>query len=235
VKALAVIPARGGSRGIPKKNMAPLAGKPLIAWTIEAAVQARRVGEVVVSSDDADILRYARRRGVIALERPAELATDSARSEPVLMHAIEATGTRAGEVVLLQPTSPLRDSTDVDDALAMLDGTDLDAVISVLAPDKNPFKAFYADPDTGFLRPVATLPNAPFLPRQALPEAFFPNGAIYAVRTRVFRDLATFLPPRTAAHRMPAERSIDIDDLSDLRKAESLLAPRPTTQLKVMP
>jgi CMP-N-acetylneuraminic acid synthetase len=213
--------------------MALLAGKPLIAWTIEAALDANRVGSVVVSSDDRDILEFARTSGAIALMRPAELASDVARSEPVLQHVLEATGTTAKELVLLQPTSPLRDGQHIDEALALLDESGADAVISVVDPDKNPFKAFYADAETGFLKPVAALENAPFRPRQTLPDAVFPNGAIYAVRTAVFRRLQSFLPPRTAAYRMSAERSIDIDEVSDLRRAEAVLGFRP--QLKVMP
>jgi N-acylneuraminate cytidylyltransferase len=213
--------------------MALLAGKPLLAWTIEAATKARRVAEVVVSSDDGEILRYARSCGAIAIERPAELATDAARSEPVLEHVLAATGSTAPLAVLLQPTSPLRDADDVDAALALLDDPSTDAAIGVIEPEKNPFKAFYADPQTGFLRPVAALEGAPFLARQALPAAWFPNGAIYVVRTGTFRALRTFLPPRTAAYRMPPERSIDIDVVSDLRRAEAALGSRP--QLKVMP
>ena len=230
MKALAVIPARGGSRGIAQKNLAPLVGRPLIEWTIDAGLEAQRVQRVVVSSDDPNILKVASRCGAEVLRRPSELAADQSRSEPVLAHALEALSDGAPLAVFLQPTSPLRTSEDIDGALALLEDDHVQAVISVSEPTRSPFKAFYADAE-GFLRPVARDADAPFRPRQTLPQAWFPNGAIYAVRTEEFRRAQTFLPPRTVPFAMPRERSLDVDTPSDLEQVERLWSHRMTTAL----
>ncbi len=218
MRALAIIPARGGSRGLKRKNLVTLGDRPLLAWTVDAGLAARRVHRVVVTSEDPQILAEARRAGAEALRRPAALATDAARTEPVLRHALAALMDPAEVVVLLQPTSPLRNAADIDEALALFEEPGTDGVISVVEPGKSPFKAFYHDP-SGFLRPVAADPEAPFRPRQALPAAFFPNGAIYAVRVAQFISTGSLLPPHTRPFLMPSSRSLDIDSAEDLAEA----------------
>ena len=221
MRVVAVIPARGGSIGIPKKNLALLAGRPLIEWTIDAGLGAARVDRVLVTSDDPQILAVASSCGAEILRRPTGLSTRTARSEPVLTHALEETGMDTDVAVLLQPTSPLRSAVDVDGALSLFDRGDIEAVISVSEPEKSPFKTLYSDSD-GFLRAVACDPEAPFRPRQTLPAAWVPNGAIYAVRTQSFLDLQTFLPPRTVPFAMPRERSLDVDTPADLAQVERI-------------
>lgn len=223
-RVLAIVPARGGSRGIPKKNLALVAGRSLLDRAVAAGLDARRVRRVVVSSDDDEILAAARRAGAEAIRRPPLLATDHARSEPVVAHAIEAVAPFVPDVVcLLQPTSPLRDADDVDEALRLLEGDpSLDAVLSVFEPRHSPYKAFRLD-DGGCLAGVVD-DDAPFRPRQELPLTFHPNGAVYAIRTEVFLRSGRLLGPRTAPYVMPRERSIDVDTPEDLARAEAYLA-----------
>ena len=231
---LAIIPARAGSKGLPGKHLRPLKHKALIAWTIEAARSAKSIDGVLVSSDDPEILAVSRRLGAHVLDRPADLATDLAPSEAVLLHALKAMpetlqrALRSGRktmpdiTVLLQPTSPLRDAEDIDAALSLLQDPDVGAVISVCEPRHSPFKCFKQD-ETGCLRGI--LDNlAPFQPRQALPRAWMPNGAIYAVRTPLFLESGRLLAERTLPYAMSAERSVDIDVEADFLQAEQWLA-----------
>lgn len=233
MSVLAVIPARGGSRGVPRKNLALVAGRPLLAWTVDAALHANRVDRVVVSSDDEEVLCTASNLGAEALLRPEELATDHARSESVVSHALDVVVDAVDVVVLLQPTSPLRTSDHIDDALTnMMAG--VDAVISVVEPTKSPFKAFYQS-DAGYLVPVAADPEAPFVPRQTLPASFFPNGAIYAVRAEAFRRHSSFLPPATVPFLMDEVASLDVDTTVDLEIAGQILAGHKPAEARIAP
>jgi CMP-N,N'-diacetyllegionaminic acid synthase len=218
--AIAIIPARGGSKGLPGKHLLDLGGKPLIAWTIEAALNAASVERVVVTSDDKPILDLANEMGAEVLHRPAHLATDEVRSEPVILHALEASKATQELTVLLQPTSPLRHSSHVDEALALLTD-DVDGIISVTSLEHSPWKCFYVD-ESGCLRGVVS-DEAPFLPRQSLPEAYRPNGAIYAVRTRAFVENGALVGGRTLPYFMPPRLSVDIDRPDDLVRAEEVL------------
>ena len=219
---LAVILARGGSKGLPGKNLLPLAGRPLLVWSVDAGLQAERVDRVVVSSDDAAILDAARRAGAEALLRPTELAQDDTTSEASLVHAWEAAGRGEDIIVLLQPTSPLRTAEDVDAALVALEDPDVDSVISVIEPEQTPWKCFYTGED-GYLHGVVD-DETPFRPRQELPRAYAPNGAIYAVRAKLFETTGRLFQPRTVPYLMPAERSLDVDTADDLVRAQTMLA-----------
>lgn len=229
MKALAIIPARGGSKSIPKKNLAILAGKSLLAHAIDAARAATSVESVLVTSDDREILEAAARLGAEPLTRPLELATDLAPTEPAITHALEAVLAKGRSVpealVVLQTTSPLRTAEDIDGALALLDAPGIDAAVSVFEPPHSPFKAFYERTD-GTLAGVVN-DEAPFRPRQSLPRAWMPNGAIYAVRTEFFRAYGRLFAPSTRPYPMPHDRSIDIDSYADLACAEAWLAEHP--------
>ena len=218
--AIAIIPARGGSKGLPGKHLLDLGGKPLIAWTIEAALSATSVERVLVTSDDSLILNLAREMGAEVIHRPAHLATDTARSEPTLLHALQASKATQQVTVLLQPTSPLRHGKHVDDALALLTD-EVDGIISVTTLEHSPWKCFYVD-ESGCLRGIVS-DEAPFLPRQSLPEAYRPNGAIYAVRTRPFMENGALVGGRTLPYFMPPHLSVDIDRADDLAHAEEVL------------
>jgi len=221
-----VVPARGGSKGIPRKNVAELAGKPLLVYTLEAARGARRVSETVVSSDDDAILAVARANGATALVRPPVLALDHAPCEPVLADALAQltrVGRRYDVVVLLQPTSPLRDAADVDAALEHFFAAGATSLISVYEPAHSPCKAFRVD-ERGLLRGLVD-DAAPFKNRQELPTCFYPNGAIYVTAVERFLATGTLFSERTVPFVMSRDKSVDIDTPQDLAAAAALLAP----------
>ncbi|MGB0679689.1 MAG: cytidylyltransferase domain-containing protein [Polyangiales bacterium] len=224
MSCIAIIPARGGSKGLPGKNLRHLGGKPLVVWSIEAAQASHLVTTTLLSSDDAATLEVAARHGVTPLKRPAALATAEASSEAVMMHALDACPPADADalVLLLQPTSPLRDAQDIDRALTLLLETQADAVISVCEPAHSPYKCFYVR-DDGCLAGVVD-DDTPFLPRQKLPRALRPNGAIYACSVTHFQCTGRLFGARTIPYLMPACRSIDIDVEADLRQAEAWLA-----------
>lgn len=221
-KVLAVIPARGGSKGLPGKNIRPLAGKPLIAWTIEAARGARWVDRVIVSSDDEAILAVARAWGAdTPFVRPAELAADDTPGIAVVFHALDALP-GYDWVVLLQPTSPLRTAADIDRAIERCWADDAPACVSVTEAPCTPGWLFHLDDNhrlRGYL-PEAQRPKR----RQDSPELFTLNGAVYVARSAWFRQTGGFLTEETRAWPMPPERSVDIDTLLDFRLAELLLS-----------
>jgi N-acylneuraminate cytidylyltransferase len=222
---LAVIPARGGSKGIPRKNITPLAGRPLIAWTIDAARQSRHVDRAIVSSDDEAIIAVARDCGCEApFVRPRELALDTTPGiEPVLHALAEVPGYDI--VVLLQPTSPLRDAADIDGCVEQLARSDAPAVVSVREAVDHPYWTYRVSPRGG-LEPFVTHDPAVASRRQDLPQAFIVNGAVYAARVDALKASRSFLVPGTLPWMMPAERSIDIDSAQDLVAAEAALKRR---------
>lgn len=221
---LAVIPARGGSRGVPRKNVRPLAGRPLIVHTVEHALAARTVDAVVVSTDDAEIAAIACGAGATVIRRPPELAGDRTPTLPVLLHALEELrGIPPPDVVVtLQPTSPLRRPTHVDEAVALLDD-EFDAVVGVCEPDHSPFKMFTLDGET--LRDL--IPGrGRGVPRQQLPAVYRENGAVYVSWRRTLLEKASIWGDRARAYRMDAESSIDIDTEMDFRIAEMIIHER---------
>ncbi|MBN2562021.1 MAG: acylneuraminate cytidylyltransferase family protein [Phycisphaerae bacterium] len=226
---LAIITARGGSKGIRRKNMASVGGKPLVAWTIEAALKSRSVSRVVVSTDDADIAAVAKRIGADApFRRPKRLARDRSAHVPVVVHAVrwvEAQEKRRYDyVLLLQPTSPLRTAGDIDSAIRIAGRHDADAVVSVCASPVHPNRIRLLTP-SGRLRSVVDAPKR-YTPRQAETPAMMINGAIYLVKRSVLFHKGSLCPDGAYAYIMPAERSVDIDTLQDLRAAERLIEKR---------
>lgn len=218
---LGLIPARGGSKGLPGKNITPVAGRPLIAWTIDCALASRYLDRLVTSTDDEDIRLCARRYGSEApFERPAELATDEANVIETALHALTALDAEFDLLVLLQPTSPLRRPADIDGCLERLVTSDADACASVVQPDKSPYWCLRENSD-GTLAPL--FPDIAAKRRQALPNTWVPNGAVYAVRTAALRQQRCFLTSKAVGYPMPRERSIDIDDPLDLHLASCLL------------
>jgi N-acylneuraminate cytidylyltransferase len=212
-KVLALIPARGGSKGLPGKNLLPVNGRPLLAFSVDAAVGSRFVDRVVLSSDDEAIIAAARAAGCEApFRRPAALATDTATTIDVVLHALdELPGYDV--VVLLQPTSPQRNAADVDVACERFGATGAPACVSVSEVAPSPYWMYWLG-DDGTLRPV--IESAPTLTRrQDLPPVYALNGAIYIADVRWLRRTRTFLTPETVAYVMPASRSIDIDTVDD--------------------
>lgn len=222
LRALAVIPARGGSKGVPRKNVRAVGGKPLIAWTIEAAQGSKYLDRVVLSSEDDEIMRVAAAHGCeVPFRRPAALAEDDTPGiEPVFDALARLPGYDL--VVLLQPTSPMRSSADIDRALELCVEREAPSCVSVAPAAQSPYWMFTMDETR--LRPLmgAALPER----RQQLPAAYSLNGAVYVARIDWLQASRTFVAEGTVAHVMPPERSIDIDDEIDMRLASLLLAER---------
>ena len=224
-KILAIIPARGGSKGIPKKNIVLVGGKPLIAWTIEAAKKSKYINRIVVSSDSDEILSVAAKYGAEPIKRPAELATDTAPPEPLVHHALKYLKDEqkyAPDVlVYLQATSPLRDYKDIDSAFDIFLRSKATSAISAYELDKKYLKTFISSKN-GFLKGVANN-EFPFMNRQLLPNIYMPNGAIYIIMTKAFKKLGRLLSDKTLPYIMSLEKSIDIDNPEDLKKLRLIL------------
>lgn len=223
---VAIICARGGSKGFPRKNLARLGGRPLIAWTIEAARGATHVDRVVVSTDDEEIAVAARGHGAdVPFQRPAELATDATPGTASLLHAVqwlEQHQAYAPELVAyLQPTSPFRTSDDIDAAIDQLHAMKADAIVSVSPAEKHPYWMKRVD-EQGWMHDFIQV-QEPIERRQDLPPVYVLNGALYIVRRDVLLDTGSFYTERTAAYVMPPERSIDIDTAADFQRAAALV------------
>lgn len=223
-KILGLIPARGGSKGLPRKNVLPVAGKPLIAWTIDAAKQSRHLDRLVLSSDDEEIMATARRFGCdVPFRRPNSLADDAATTIDVAKHALQALP-GYDILVVLQPTSPLRSSNDIDAAVERLITTQADSCVTVNEPDKSPYWS-YSVSNNGLIEPLIDAQLA-LKRRQELPPAYVINGAVYAAKTAWLMRQNGFVGSNTVASVMPAGRSLDVDTLQDLRVSEILLSER---------
>jgi CMP-N-acetylneuraminic acid synthetase len=222
-RCVGVICARGGSKGLPGKNIRSLCGRPMIAWSIEAARESQFLDRVLVSTDDIEIAEAARAAGepVPAL-RPAHLAGDDANIVDAVLHAIDTEAPQADYAVLLQATSPLRRAEDIDACIRLCIGKGVPAAASVTEAGKNPYWMFHLNPD-GTVRLVIERDEVGFL-RQALPQAWVANGAIYVAQVEWLRRERTFWRQgMTLAYPMPAERSVDVDTLLDFRWAEFLM------------
>ena len=213
-KILGLIPARGGSKGFPDKNIANLNGKPLIGYTIEASLNSQYITHTVVSSDSSRILDVAAQSGATTLIRPAEYASDTASSDSVVSHALDALSTLFDVVVLLQPTSPLRTSVMIDQAIHQFLNSDATALISVCEVDNKLYKAFSMD-EYGYLTGVSNN-EFPFMRRQDLPPAYMSNGAIYIVDVKEFLDNPGFYTSKTLSYIMDSNSSLDVDSEEDL-------------------
>jgi N-acylneuraminate cytidylyltransferase len=214
-RVLALIVARGGSKGLPRKNILSAGGKPLIAWTISAALDSKFISDVVLSSDDDEIIETARKWGCnIPFRRPPELATDDTPSIEVVLHALDNLK-GYDYLILLQPTSPLRTSDDIDAAFALLQSKDAPSCVSVCEVVQSPYW-MYRLGDDGVLERIIPLPRD-FTRRQDLPLAHLLNGAIYIARIDWLRETKNFLADGCIGYSMPPERSIDIDNAEDFQ------------------
>jgi CMP-N-acetylneuraminic acid synthetase len=230
-KILAVIPARGGSKDVPRKNIRLVAGKPLIAYTIEAALAVRhRLHRLIVSTDDAEITEVARRYGAdVPFMRPAELAGDKAPMIPVLQHAVHAVeaadNLRIDWVLLLQPTAPFRTPEDIEAALDLAARGGCDSVISVV-------QVFAVHPilmkriENYRLVPFCTEEKEGTRRQDYQPPAYMRNGAIYLTRRDVLMEQNSIWGQVIRPYIMPEERSVSIDSELDLKLAELMLAER---------
>ena len=223
---LAIIPARGGSKGVPRKNIRNLGGLPLIAWTIAAAKGAACIGRIIVSTDDHEIAAVARKYGAeVPVMRPGELAQDDTGDLPVCQHILEhlrAEGHAPDIVAWLRPTAPLRLPADIDGAVRTLLETGADSVRSVSASKAHPY--WMKTMEAGHLRSFVPDKNDSTHPnRQSLPEVFALNGAVDIVRAEFVLNRNTMWGDRVGAYIMPSQHSVDIDTLEDFAIAEALL------------
>jgi CMP-N,N'-diacetyllegionaminic acid synthase len=227
-RCVAIIPARGGSKGLPGKNILLLVDKPLIAHTIEAARAAHSIQRIVVSTESVEIAQIARQYGAeVPFLRPPELARDETPTLPVLQHVLTqlkaAEGREPEIIVLLQPTSPLRRAEHIDGAVTMLEQTQADSVVSLCAAEHHP--AWMKRIERGRVLPF--LENAPeYTRRQDLTPVYRLNGAIYVTRRRVLLEENRILGRDTRALVMDAESSVDIDTPLDLKLAALIIQER---------
>lgn len=219
----AIIPARGGSKGIPRKNLLELGGDTLLERTIKFARAAPSVDRVIVSTDDPEMYDISKRYDVAAPAlRPAEHAGDAARTEAAVDHLIDQAGISDGWLLLLQVTSPLRMLKDLGALVALLEATpDADAAVSLCK---------YAGPHPAKMLTVEEGRIAPFMerkytgPRQALPDVYVLNGAFYLVALNAYQRESTFLPEHTVPFVMPEERSANIDTPTDWQVLQAMIA-----------
>ena len=230
-RILAVITARGGSKGLPGKNIRPLLGKPLIAWSIEQAMNAKYIDKIVVSTESPRIASIARRYGADApFLRPKRLATDAAKSVDVIFHAVEYFEKKQeifDYLVLLEPTSPLRNNYDLDDAIKkLINGSKVyDALVSVGEIKlENPYIAKLVA--NGHVQPLIKEQAKRFFRRQQLPKAFFPYGVIYASKIAALKKNKTFYHERTAPYFIERWQNYEIDDIYDFICVEAVLKER---------
>lgn len=221
-RVLGVIAARGGSKGLPGKNLADLGGRPLVAWSVAAALGARELDRAILSSDDAGIIAAARAAGCdVPFIRPPELATDTAGIEDVLFHALDALGEPFEWIVLLQATSPLRTAEDIDVGIRKCRAASAPALVAVCESAKSPHWMFELAEDGRMI---------PFMPqpvkasrRQLLPKVYHANGALYVARVDWLRANRSFYGADTLTYVMPRERSVDIDTALDLAVARTFV------------
>lgn len=220
-RVLAVIPARGGSKGVPRKNIRSLGGKPLIAWTIEAAKQSQYIDRLILSSEDDEIIEIVKKYSCeVPFKRPKYLAEDATPGIEPVLHALEQID-GYDLVVLLQPTSPFRTAQDIDKCIEKLIENNSPSCVSVNEASVSPYW-MYTIKDTGNLD--AVIQQKKIVPRrQELPVVYTLNGAVYAAKIEWLREKRTFLTKQTTAFIMPKERSYDIDSEEDFLWCEYIV------------
>jgi CMP-N-acetylneuraminic acid synthetase len=220
MKLLALIPARGGSKGVPRKNIRDLLGRPLLAWSIEAANQAARVDRIVVSTEDEEIADVARAWGAdVPFLRPSELAQDDTPGMEPVLHALSELP-QYDWVLLLQPTSPLRTADDIEGIIRFCLEHDAPAAVSVCEVSKHPHWMYRC----GANHRLVPFTDAPLVSRrQDLPPVYALNGALYLARCDWLLQQRQFIAEETLGYEMPAHRSADIDSAIDWEWVEFLM------------
>ncbi len=225
---IVIVPARGGSKGVPGKNLRPLAGLPLIVHTLRSALECDAVDRVLVSTDDDEIIGVC--RGVAGVEvpfrRPAHLATDDADAVDVYLHMVDCLGVSEGvapqEICVLLPTSPLRLPSDISAAIELYRRNDAQAVVSVT--EAKPAQWLQEMGEDGRLHSVVA--SEQLCNRQSYAPVFLPNGSIYVLEVEALRRTRNFFGPKTFGYQMPPERAVDIDTEADFLAAEALMSGR---------
>ena len=222
---VAIIPARGGSKGVPRKNIRPLADQPLIAYSIQDALEAKGVDRVFVSTDDAEISEISKNYGAEAIHRPAELANDTASSEAALIHAvseIENLDIGLDNIVFLQCTSPIRTGSDIDQALETLQAKQADSLLSV-----SPNHRFLWEEKEGVAHPI----NYDYRHRprrQDMSPQYVENGSIYLFKPWVLKEYKNRLGGKIALYVMSEEAALEIDSTTDFKVIEAIVSEQPS-------
>jgi len=216
-KIVAIITARGGSKGLPRKNVLDLNAKPLIAHTIEAALKSEMFSKVIVTTDDIEIKEVSIKYGADVIDRPKELATDTASSLDVIEHTLRSLkedGNEFSHFILLQPTSPLRTQKHIKEAWAKYENDNANSLVSVSEVEHTPFKMLIED-DNGNIKPLTNWRDLT-KPRQQLPKAYLPNGAIYISEVENFLNTKNLFKSPLGIFVMGKEESVDVDTKEDL-------------------
>lgn len=216
MRILGIIPARGGSKGVPGKNIRKFDGKPLIAYAIETGKKSKFLSELVVNTEDEEISRISEEYNCRVIKRPVEFASDTSNVvESVLdtLQKFEAENTFFDAVLLLQPTAPLRTAKDVDNAIEILESEDTDAVISMVSVgDHHPARMYRIEGGEA----KCEMPEFETTRRQDLPERYIRNGCIYLIKIATLKKEKTFMPKSKAVYVMNAEWAVNIDTEMDV-------------------
>jgi CMP-N-acetylneuraminic acid synthetase len=227
---ISIIPARGGSKGVPRKNLAELGGRPLLAWAIEVAGECDLVTRTIVSTEDPEIAQVARDLGAeVPFVRPTELALDDTPDWPVFVHAVEGLqevdGARPDVVVWLRPTAPFRIAKDISDCIRLLETSGANAVRTVCRVRQHPYWMVCLDGDriSSLLEPES---SEGFFQRQKLPPVYIPNGAVDVISVEQTLQLGGLFEGDVRAVVMPEGRSLDIDSETELAQARTIVDAR---------
>ena len=231
MEVLAIVPARGGSKGLPNKNILPLLGHPLIAYSIQAAKESSRVSRVLVSTDSPVIAEVSKKYGAdVPFIRPSELAADLSRDLEVFQHALQwldkNEGYKPDLVIQLRPTSPVRPKGLLDDAITRLNKSDADSLRIVTASPITPYKMWFVDNETSIMRSLLSLDGVaePFNePRQSLPKTYWQIGTLDVIRPHIILNKNSMSGRRILPYVVGNELAVDIDDLQSFKKAEEVI------------
>lgn len=219
---VAIIPARGGSKGIPRKNLVPIGGYPLLAWSVRQALNCDKIQSVWVTSDSEEILEVARIYGSNCIKRPSNFAVDSSSSEEAWLHAVdflESKGINPRLIVGMQPTSPIREPSDLSDAITHLLDNRLDSLLSV-----SPVDDYFAWEMSGAI--TARSINYDYRNRQRrqeIKETFIENGSFYVFKTSVLKEFQNRLGGRIGVFKMPRHKMFQIDEFEDINLCEAII------------
>lgn len=226
LKVVAIIPTRAGSKGLPFKNILKVGGKPLVAWTIEAALRSKYINRTIISSDDQKVLNIAKVYGVEFIKRPKKVSEKSNYApRPVILHTLDYLKKHKNYepdiIIYLQSTSPLRTYQDIDKAVKIMFAKKAGGVISVCKANKKYFWSLFLGKN-GFLKKI----NEKFglINRQKVPALYMPNGAIYIMKKDFFMETKTLFTKKSIPYVMSLEKSIDIDTSDDLAMAKKFFS-----------
>jgi CMP-N-acetylneuraminic acid synthetase len=220
---ICIIPARGGSKGVPKKNIRSIKGEPLISYTIRSAIKSKLLDKVIVSTEDDEIAAISKQYGAEIINRPIKLSEDETPTEPVIIHAVsvlECEGYKPDIIVTLQPTSPLRTANQIDEAVGKIMSEDVDSVISLKEVREHPYKMKRIEGDR--VVPFLSL-NLKSNRRQDMPILYKENGAIYVTKYELLMEKQRIIGDEAIPYIMCEKTSLDIDTELDFQLAECLL------------